>query len=135
MLEDLQWAGSASLRLLEHLAFERARRAAARARHGARRAARAAAIPSTRALALLRAQDRCLEIALRPFSRAEVAALLEQVIGRPAPPDLTSELFARTEGVPLFLREAIRLLAERGELAEPERVPRRAWRCPRARST
>src|SRR5262249_26305249 len=58
------------------------------------------------------------------FSRAEVAALLEQVLERPAPPDLTSELFARSEGVPLFVREALRLLEERGALAEPERVPR-----------
>ena len=46
------------------------------------------------------------------------------MIGRSAPPDLTSELFARSEGVPLFLREALRLLEERGALAEPERVPR-----------
>ena len=46
------------------------------------------------------------------------------MLERPAPPDLTSELFARSEGVPLFVREALRLLEERGALAEPERVSR-----------
>jgi DNA-binding winged helix-turn-helix (wHTH) protein len=123
VLEDLQWAGSESLRLLEHLAHERLD-APLLVLGTVREEPRAAGSPVTRALSLLRAQDRCLEIALEPFSRGEVAALLEQVLGRPAPPDLTSELFARSEGVPLFVREALRLLEERGALAEPERVPR-----------
>ena len=123
VLEDLQWAGSESLRLLEHLAHERLD-APLLLLGTVRDEPREPGNPLARALALLRAQDRCLELALPPFSRAEVAALLEQVLGRPAPTDLTSELFARTEGVPLFLREALRLLSERGALAEPERVPR-----------
>ena len=123
VLEDLQWAGSESLRLLEHLAHEPLD-APLLVLGTVRDEPRTPGHPVGRALGVLRAQDRCLELALRPFSRAEVAALLEQVLARPAPPDLTSELFARTEGVPLFLREALRLLAERGSLAEPERVPR-----------
>ena len=123
VLEDLQWAGSESLRLLEHLAHEPLD-APLLVLGTVRDEPREAGHPVTRALALLRAQDRCVEIALQPLSRAEVAALLEQVLSKPAPPDLTSELFARTEGVPLFLREALRLLAERGALAQPERVPR-----------
>jgi DNA-binding winged helix-turn-helix (wHTH) protein len=120
VLEDLQWAGSESLRLLEHLAHERLD-APLLLIATAREEPRELGHPVDRTLALLRAQDRCVEIALQPFSRGEVAALLARVLERPAPPDLTSELFARTEGVPLFVREAIRLLAERGALAEPER--------------
>jgi DNA-binding winged helix-turn-helix (wHTH) protein len=123
VLEDLQWAGSESLRLLEHLAHERLD-APLLLLATVREEPREPGSPVTRALSALRAQDRCVEIALPPFSRAEVAALLEQVLERPAPPDLTSELFARSEGVPLFVREALRLLEERGALAEPERVPR-----------
>jgi DNA-binding winged helix-turn-helix (wHTH) protein len=123
VIEDLQWAGSESLRLLEHLAHEPLD-APLLVLATVRDEPRAPGHPAERALGLLRAQDRCTEVALQPFSRAEVAALLAQVLAKPAPPELTSELFARTEGVPLFLREALRLLAERGALAEPERVPR-----------
>ena len=123
VLEDLQWAGAASLHLLEHLALAPLD-APLLLLATVRDEPREPGHPVTRALSRLRAQDRCIEIALQPFSRAEVAALLEQVLGRPAPPDLTSELYARTEGVPLFAREALRLLEERGALAEPERVLR-----------
>jgi DNA-binding winged helix-turn-helix (wHTH) protein len=123
VLEDLQWAGSESLELLEHLAYERVD-APLLVIGTVRDEPREPSHPVTRTLAHLRAQDRCVEIALDPFTRAEVAALLEQVLGRPAPPDLASELFARTEGVPLFVREAIRQLEARGALAEPERMPR-----------
>ena len=80
--------------------------------------------PLDRTLAVLRQQERTAEVALAGFSRREVGALLASVLGRPAPSDLISELFARTEGVPLFLREAIRLLGERGVLEQPERIPR-----------
>jgi len=129
VLEDVQWAGPASLRLLEHLSLEVGTLpillvATVRDEPGMRP-------PGVeRALGLLRQQPRCSEIALGGLSRREVAALLEAETGRPAPPDLTSELFARTEGVPLFLREAIRLLAERGALQRPERVRRWAVTLP-----
>jgi DNA-binding winged helix-turn-helix (wHTH) protein len=123
VLEDLQWAGAESLRLLEHLAHEPLD-APLLVLATVRDEPRTLGHPVERALGLLRTQDRCTEVALQPLSRAEVAALLEQVLAKPAPPELTSELFARTEGVPLFLREALRLLAERGALAQPERVSR-----------
>jgi hypothetical protein len=51
-------------------------------------------------------------------------------MGQPSPADLTSELFARTEGVPLFLREAIRWLEERGDLERPDRIPRQGLMLP-----
>src|SRR5262249_24316564 len=80
--------------------------------------------PLDRTLAALRQHERTLELTLGGFSRREVALWLDRVLGRPAPTDLISDLFARTEGVPLFLREAIRLLGERGALDAPERLPR-----------
>lgn len=123
ILEDLQWAGTPSLRLLEHLAFEIGDLPVL-ALATVREEPRDPAHPLDRMLPRLRQQPHCEHVALRGFSRREVAALLEHAIGRPPPPDLSSELFARTEGVPLFVREAIRLLDERGELRHPERVRR-----------
>jgi hypothetical protein len=124
LLDDLQWAGSPALRLLEHLGHELLD-AAILVVAGVRSEPRPADHPLERALPALRRHARCTEIALRGFSRREVAHWLEQELGRPPPADLTSTLYARTEGVPLFVREAIRLLAERGELRHPERV--RHW--------
>jgi DNA-binding winged helix-turn-helix (wHTH) protein len=129
LLEDLQWAGAESLRLLEHLAHEHVD-APLLVLATVREEPREHGHPLSRTLALLRSQDRTAEVALAPLSRAEVAALVERVLGRPAPPDLTSELSARTEGVPLFLREALRLLAERGALAQPERIAREGVQLP-----
>jgi DNA-binding winged helix-turn-helix (wHTH) protein/tetratricopeptide (TPR) repeat protein len=123
LLEDLQWAGSPSLRLLEHLSFE-VGELPVLAIATVREEPRDPEHPLERLLPRLRQQPRCARIALRGFSRGEVAALLAHAIGGPPPPDLSSELYARTEGVPLFVREAIRLLAERGDLRHPERVRR-----------
>jgi DNA-binding winged helix-turn-helix (wHTH) protein/tetratricopeptide (TPR) repeat protein len=130
VLEDVQWAGPASLRLLEHLALDVAGKpifVVATVRDEKEHPGRAAV---ERTLGVLRQLPYCSEIALASLARRDVAALLEQAIGRPAPLDLTTELFARTEGVPLFLREAIRLLADRGDLAAPERIRRWAVTLP-----
>jgi hypothetical protein len=128
-LEDLQWAGAESLRVIEHLAHENLA-APLLVLATVRDEPREANDPVARTLALLRAQDRCAEVALGPLTRADVAVLAERVLGRPAPADLTSELSARTEGVPLFLREALRLLEERGALREPERIAREGIQLP-----
>ena len=130
VLEDVQWAGPAALRLLEHLALEVGGKRiflVATLRDEKEHPGRPAV---DRTLATLRQQPNCTELALGSLTRRDVAALLEQAIGRPAPLDLTAELFARTEGVPLFLREAIRLLADRGDLKEPERIRRWAVTLP-----
>ena len=124
VIEDLQWAGAPSLRLLEHLIFEiGSERVLAVAT--LRDALRPRGHPVDRTLALLRPHPRCVHVPLEGFTRADVAALLERTIGRPAPPDLSSEVYARTEGVPLFVRETIRLLERRGDLRHPERAARR----------
>lgn len=129
VLEDLQWARPASLRLLEHLAFEL---------HGVRlmivgtvrNEVRERGHPVNRSLSILGKHEHCVQVELGGLTRADVGALLADVIGRPAPAELTSELFARTEGVPLFLREAVRLLKDRGDLQRPERIRRRGITLP-----
>jgi len=123
VLEDLQSADPPSLRLLEHLAFEAASEPIL-VLASVREEFRERGHPLDRTLGVLRQQERTAELALGGFSRREVAALLARTLGRAAPSDLISELFARTEGVPLFLREAIRLLSERGVLEQPEKIPR-----------
>lgn len=123
VLEDLQSADPPSLRLLEHLAFEAASEPIL-VLASVREEFRERGHPLDRTLGVLRQQERTVELALAGFSRREVGSLLERQLGRAAPSDLISELFARTEGVPLFLREAIRLLSERGVLEQPEKIPR-----------
>jgi DNA-binding winged helix-turn-helix (wHTH) protein len=123
VLEDLHAADPPSLRLLEHLAFEAASEPIL-VLASVREEFRERGHPLDRTLGVLRQQERTIGLSLGGFSRREVAALLARLLGRPAPSDLISELFARTEGVPLFLREAIRLLAERGVLEQPEKIPR-----------
>jgi DNA-binding winged helix-turn-helix (wHTH) protein len=125
VLEDVQWAASESLRMLEHVAHELAR-ARLLLIATVREEPAAPAGPLDRTLAALRQLERCRAIELRAFSRREVGELLALAIGRPAPPDLTTELAAHTEGVPLFLREAIRALKASGELDHPERLAARA---------
>jgi len=128
-IEDLQWAGGPALRCLEHLVFE-LRGARVLLLATVRGEPHPPEHPVEGTLVLLRRQPHGREIALRGLSRREVAELLEAVLGAPPPPDLTSELYARTEGVPLFLREALRLLAERGDLGHPERISRQGLALP-----
>ncbi len=123
VLEDLHWAGAPSLRVLEHLAFETEPDPILIVAT-VREESRERGDPLNRTLSILRRQDRTAQVVLRGLTRGQVAGILEQKLGRAAPPDLTSELFARTEGVPLYLREAIRLLEERGDLEHPERLAR-----------
>jgi len=123
VLEDLQSADPPSLRLLEHLAFEAASEPIL-VLASVREEFRERGHPLDRTLGVLRQHERTVELALGGFSRREVAALLARTLGRSAPSDLISELFVRREGVPLFLREVIRLLAERGVLEQPEKIPR-----------
>lgn len=128
-LEDLQWADSGSLRLLEHMALELAR-APIMLLATLRDEPREQGHRVRRTLALLRQQPSFEAIDLGGLSRGEVGELLRAAAGRPAPVDLVSELYARTEGVPLFVGEAIRLLEERGDLAHLSRVPRQGVTLP-----
>jgi DNA-binding winged helix-turn-helix (wHTH) protein/tetratricopeptide (TPR) repeat protein len=120
IFEDVHWADSASLRLLEHLAFELAATPlllVATVRED--RAGRDA--PGMRTLSVLRRQERCETVSLGSLGAEDVNQLVERAAGR-AMPDLARRLRARTEGVPLFLREALRRLGERGGFDDPRRL-------------
>jgi DNA-binding winged helix-turn-helix (wHTH) protein/tetratricopeptide (TPR) repeat protein len=123
VLEDLQWADSGSLRLLEHIALE-LRSAPLLLVMTLREEPRERGHRVDRTIGLLEQQAECEPVRLGSLSRGDVAQLLAHAAGRPVPVDLVSELYARTEGVPLFVGEAIRLLRERGDLERPDRIPR-----------
>ncbi|MEM7410880.1 MAG: AAA family ATPase [Myxococcota bacterium] len=129
VLEDLQWAGQASLRLLEHLSVE-LDQVPLFVLATVRDEPRDRDHPTNRAVASLRRHPRAREIALDGLSRAEVGAMLAHAAGGPVAVDVVSELYGRTEGLPLFVGEAIRLLSERGDLARPERLLRRGIALP-----
>lgn len=129
VFEDLQWADSGSLRLLEHLALELARTPILLV-VTLRDEPRERGHRVGRTLSVLRQQSAFEAIDLGGLSRGEVGELLRAAAGRPAPVDLVSELYARTEGVPLFVGEAIRLLGERGDLAHLSRIPRQGVTLP-----
>ncbi|MFO0690017.1 MAG: AAA family ATPase, partial [Myxococcota bacterium] len=120
VLEDLQWAGSESLALLEHVAFEiESTRLLLVASLREEPAGRRRVAELTRVA--LRRMEHCHPIELARFTRREIEELARQVLGDRVPPELVEALDARTEGVPLFLRERLRELdgaVRRGELPE-----------------
>jgi predicted ATPase len=55
-------------------------------------------------------------IALDRFAAAEVETLAEHVAGRPLPPEVTAQIVAKTDGVPLFVEELTKTVLESGLL-------------------
>jgi class 3 adenylate cyclase/ABC-type transport system involved in cytochrome c biogenesis ATPase subunit len=63
-------------------------------------------------------------IALDRLAPAEVETLAERVAGRPLPPEMTAQIVAKTDGVPLFVEELTKAVPESGLLIqEPQ-----SWR-------
>jgi len=63
-------------------------------------------------------------IALDRLAPAEVETLAEHVAGRPLPPEVTAQIVAKTDGVPLFVEELTRAVLEGGLLVAGPR----GWR-------
>jgi len=55
-------------------------------------------------------------IALDRLAPAEVETLAEHVAGRPLPPEVTAQIVAKTDGVPLFVEELTKTVLEEGLL-------------------
>jgi hypothetical protein len=106
ILEDLQWAGSESLRLLAWLA---------QAASGMRLAL-VASFRDDEAPALPKAVERATVLRLGRLSPHEIEALGVAMIGETARrPELVALLVQETEGIPFFLVEVARALAEGGQ--------------------
>lgn len=117
VIEDLHWADEASLELFPHLARKLRyvplllvgtyRTDELHRRHPLR--------PALAELGRMRLAD---DVALRRLSEDEVAAFLSEAmrLGRPPTIEFRQAMFATCEGNPLFMEEALRALAERGDV-------------------
>ncbi|MFC8430484.1 ATP-binding protein [Streptomyces sp. NPDC057253] len=116
VLDDLQWADTASLDLLGHLM---ARLPGGTAVIAALRDR--APAPSTELGRILAAASRLTghrRIPLAAFAFAEVAELVRRETGQDPGPAVTRLIHTRTAGNPFFVRELSRFLADGGVLTE-----------------
>jgi DNA-binding winged helix-turn-helix (wHTH) protein len=118
VLDDIHWSSRSSLLLLEHLATriqDQRLLIVATVRDEPRERSH----PLNHTMGQL-SQSGALNITLDGFSRDEIQRWLASLMGREAPARLIDELMRRTEGNPLFLREAVRMLEDQGQLDFPE---------------
>jgi class 3 adenylate cyclase/predicted ATPase/ABC-type transport system involved in cytochrome c biogenesis ATPase subunit len=105
LFEDVHWADATSLEVLD-LTVERVR-----------------ALPVL-ALFTFRPEyeapwtglSQVTSIAIDRLAPAEVETLAERVAGRPLPPEVTAQIVAKTDGVPLFVEELTKTVLEGGLL-------------------
>lgn len=117
-LEDVHWADRDSLLLLQHVArFGRASALllAVTVRTPDLDAAQNETLD--RVLAELARGDRCERLSLRPFAEPEVAEYARSVAGAEVPQSLAGALHAETGGNAFYVRELLRHLMERGDVA------------------
>ncbi|MET7332053.1 BTAD domain-containing putative transcriptional regulator [Nonomuraea sp. NPDC005650] len=118
ILDDLQWADTASLQLFGHLA---ARLPAGTAIIGALRDR--APVPGSDLSRVLAAVSRLPDhrrIRLGPLGLTEVTELIRREIGQEPGADVARGIHTRTTGNPFFVRELSRLLSDGGSLRDGE---------------
>jgi predicted ATPase len=112
ILDDLDWADSCSLQLLDYLA-----------RHCGQMALMIVVTcdkdvsdnkPLTETLNHLNGHLAYTSITLRHLGEAEVKRLLENIWGQPVPPAVVSAIYRRTQGNPLFVEEVAKSLSDEG---------------------
>ncbi|SNT48889.1 Transcriptional regulatory protein, C terminal [Asanoa hainanensis] len=116
VIDDLQWADVASLRLFAHLA---ARLPAHTVLIGALRDR--APVHGAEVGAMLAASSRLpghRRLWLGPLDQVEVAELVRGETGQEPSPGAAAGIHTRTAGNPFFVRELSRLLADSGDLTE-----------------
>jgi class 3 adenylate cyclase len=120
LLDDLQWADSASLDLLQHLA--RHTRAGRVLLLGAYRDIEVGREHRLERIALDLHREKLIEeIAVRRLRPAGTAALTASLFGEATiTPEFADLLYRYTEGNAFFLQEVLRALVERGDLFEKD---------------
>ncbi|MFN8474661.1 MAG: AAA family ATPase [Anaerolineae bacterium] len=115
VLEDLQWADNATLELVPTLANALAReRLAIVGIYRSDEVGRGH--PVRRLRNDLRRAHLLREFVINPLGPDETAALAAGILGQSPGPTLTSLLYERTEGIPLFVKELAGALALQGRL-------------------
>jgi predicted ATPase len=101
-IDDVQWADAPSLRLLRFIASE-----VRSARVFVACAYRDSDIDKGHGIGALLGEYGSVAIALRPLSEDAVARLIAALTGREARPPVAAEIFARTGGSPLLVRQLL----------------------------
>jgi predicted ATPase len=115
LLEDLHWADAPTLLLLKHIA--RFCRDVPLLILGTYRLHETDdEAPLARAIADLRREASVERIILGGLHKADVDELLQSWSGRQVPPEFVDAMVAETEGNPLFVRETLAHITERGIL-------------------
>jgi DNA-binding SARP family transcriptional activator/tetratricopeptide (TPR) repeat protein len=125
VLDDLHAADEPSLLLLQFVAREMAARRLLVV-CALRDVAPTMRDPVATTLAELMREQQTTRIALAGLSDADVADYIELSTGIDAAPRLIEAVHAETEGNPLFVAEAVRLLDDEGQIADPDahvRIP------------
>ncbi|MBP2323156.1 DNA-binding SARP family transcriptional activator [Kibdelosporangium banguiense] len=116
IIDDLQWADTASLQLFGHLAT---RLPASSAIIGALRdRAPTPGSEFSRVLAAASRQPGHRRIRLGPLSLTDVIELVRRETGHEPSADIARTIHARTAGNPFFVRELSRLLSDSGALSD-----------------
>jgi tetratricopeptide (TPR) repeat protein len=115
VVDDLHWSDPSSLLLLEHLA--RSLRRAPVLIIGAYRTEETGGQESLGSrLANGIGPSRALRFRIQGLTASEVTAYLESATGEEPSPEVVAKIHERTEGNPLFLTEALRLMGPTGVL-------------------
>jgi DNA-binding CsgD family transcriptional regulator len=116
LLDDLQWADSASLDLLRHVVRQQS--SSRLLILGAYRAGELISNPALERTLLDLHRARLLTLlTIGPLTEEEIAALAEAVLGVPADPGVARLLHVQSEGNPFFAEELLRAWLETGALS------------------
>src|SRR6266567_5709407 len=119
ILDDLQWADTASLDLLCHLARRQSHAHVLLV--GAYRDSELDRNPAfTRTVAELSRQRMLTTVVLKPLSCQEIEALALHLLGSPLSSGVVSLLYAHSEGNPFFAEELLRGWIETGALIQEQ---------------
>jgi tetratricopeptide (TPR) repeat protein len=121
LLDDLHWADHASIKLLLHLA-RHTRSARILLLGTCRDAEIGGEHPLRGALRDLEREQLVDRIEVQRLGPADVATLVATIVEEPAvSSELADLVYERTEGNPFFVRQVVRVLIERGDLANQAR--------------
>lgn len=122
IVDDLQWADAASLRLLSTLASAlRGSRVLVVGTYRSPDADGGSRLAHT--LAALAREGPVNRMVLRGLTRAQVRQMITAELGAEPNPDLTHLVHERTDGNPFFVVELLRLLGSDGQLAVAQDIP------------
>jgi tetratricopeptide (TPR) repeat protein len=120
-LDDLHWADTSSIELLQHLARQtRGHRVLLQGTFRDTDVSREHALQ--RALVDLAREHLLTRIPLGPMTGSETADLVAAVLGGRPDREVVDFIFARTDGNPFFVEELAQELQQRGDLLEHDRV-------------